>query len=123
MEEMELNWEEMEDKAFQNEVKCYTILVNKTRYSVVGPIGTMDKIDRKSGSNNGKQIHSVAADPRHFLDKAKTGTVIVIPYGYWTCECEQGFLRTPYVSICLKCGCSIKDETNRALYLEDINFD
>lgn len=121
MDKIDMNWEEMEDLCFQNEVKCYTVFVNKKRYDVIGPIGTMHSIDKKSGKGNGKAIHCVAANPRNFLDN-KANTTKVIPYGYWTCSCERGFVRTPYVSICLKCGCFIKHQTNRATYLEDISF-
>jgi len=115
-------WKLLEDEAFANQVKCYKLLVNGKRYDVLGFLGTMHLIDKKSGSGNGKTIHSVAADSRHFLDNAGASTVIVIPYGFWTCDCEKGFVRTPFSSKCLDCGCHISAHTKRAIYLEEIKF-
>ena len=122
MDEITNDWEVLENMAFDKEIRCYTVIVNKKRYDILGPIGIMHKIDKMSGTGNGKAIHKVAANPRYFLDHAKKDTIIVIPYGFWTCDCEKGFVRTSFSSECPTCKCSIVNETRRSHYLEEISF-
>jgi hypothetical protein len=116
------DWAKRENISFDKEIRCYRLVVDERTYDILGPIGTMHQIDQKSGSGNGKAIHSVVHNPRFFLDNSKMDTIIVIPYGFWTCDCSKGFVRTPYSSECPTCKCSIVNETRRAAYLEDINF-
>lgn len=116
------DWEKLEALYFTNHVRCYRLIVNEQTFNFIGPVGTMHQIDKKVGKNNRKCVLNVAANPRHFLDNAEKGTTIVIPYSFWTCNCETGFVRTPYSSKCPKCQCDINETSQKASYLEDISF-
>ncbi len=122
MDEFNNDWENLENIAFDKEIRCYTLVVNKKRYDILGPFGIMHKIDQKSGNGNGKVIHPVVSNPKTFFNRSKEKTTLVIPYGFWTCECEKNFVRTFYSSECPICKCSISNTTNRAKYLEEIKF-
>lgn len=120
--EIKINWKEIEDSKFQNNIRCFRLKVGGKRFDIIGPKGTITLINKLSGRNGRKNkslLMSVATRARNYLD---TVTNPGIPYGFWTCECTKGFVRTNFTSQCPKCLCTINKHTNRATYLEDINF-
>jgi len=116
------NWEKLEDYEFKTNVRCYRLILHQKQFDILGRFGgVMNQIDKKSGSSNGKLIMSVVcSNSRNFLNNSKNP---VIQYGFWTCKCEKDFVRTDFSSECSKCGCTIHNHTNRATYLEEINFE
>ena len=108
------DWKSLENKLFDKEVRCYRVTINNKIYKVVGPAGTIAMLEKKTGSP--KHIEKIVCSPRTYLDDSKYS---LIPYGYWTCECDKDFIRTPYSSMCLQCGCSITQATKKCGYIEE----
>lgn len=113
-------WMDKENKAFRESINCYKVVLSKEAWicQAIGPNGTMKLLDKMIKKiKTGKLITQVIANPKTYL---KSSTVNpFIPYGYWTCECKEEFVRTNFLSTCPKCGCNIAYHTKKAKYLED----
>jgi len=108
------DWQTLENKLFSKEVRCYRVTINGKIYKVIGPVGTIAMLDKKI--DGPKYIEKIVCSPRTYLDVSKDS---LIPYGYWTCECDKDFIRTPYSSRCPKCDCSITQATKKCGYIEE----
>jgi len=113
------NWEELENEEYRNNIRCYKVVLRDKVYLSIGPNGTMHKLDKATKDFPGKFLTQVVANPRVFLDQV---TNPVIPYGYWTCKCKSGFIRTNFLAQCPKCEGTIAEHTGRAKYIEETDF-
>lgn len=109
------DWQTLEDKNF-SDIQCIRVTLKKEKviYRVIGPKGTITLLDKKTKAP--KLIELVIANPRTYLNEALNP---LIPYGYWTCECEDDWVHTPFTSHCPLCNCGIENTTNKAKYIEE----
>lgn len=117
-------WIAQEEKAFKESIKCYKMILgrnNEIIYQAIGPNGTMkalEKIAKKS--KKPRLIIDVITNPKTYLKSTTINPLI--PYSYWTCNCQEEFVRTNFLSNCPVCGCNVSNHTNKAKYLEDLFY-
>lgn len=120
------NWEDLENEMFEKTIRCFRLTINGKQYNFVGKrdyhfIGVNETLTiiKKMVKKLDTKIEPIVSNPRLFLDKIENA---MIPYGFWTCECNKDYIRTPYSSHCTKCGCEISDTTRKHKYIEETQF-
>ena len=116
----EQEWINKENKAFAESINCYRLILkdDKLSFQAIGPNGTMKLLEKMAKKKKGnKLVMNIIANPKNYLKSTTINPMI--PYGYWTCECKEEFVRTNFLSTCPKCGCNIANHTKKARYIED----
>ena len=120
------DWDELENKLFQTTIRCYRLTINGKQYNFVGEkayhfIGVQETLTiiKKKVKGLKTKLEPIVCNPRLFLEKVENP---MIPYGYWTCNCESDCIRTPYSSNCSKCGCDVTKHTRKYKYIEEVKF-
>ncbi len=113
-------WIDKENKAFRESINCYRMILGNKEFAfqAIGPNGTMRLLEKMAKKIKGsKLVMNIIANPKTYIKSTTINPLI--PYGYWTCKCDEEFVRTNFLSTCPKCGCNIADHTKKAKYIED----